>query len=211
MMRSFLLSLSLLAISAHAGTAPSTSTTKTIEDAWQSLVSPLTAVTKGCGFSCQSNSDCDSPCGVCDGVACQAQAQQAVTKPLSCEKTCRSICCKNGGKDECVTACGCPAGSCPKKTNPQFERSMASYKQNSKAVNGGCKDPGACGLIFEGCCFGAKHSGDACTCTLVDGSGEVGSSCDGTDKAGACGVAYTACCIGYKAKGDPCTCDVESP
>merc|ERR1711990_56627 len=35
-------------------------------------------------------------------------------KPLSCNTECRSICCKNGGRDACVTACGCPAGSCPK-------------------------------------------------------------------------------------------------
>jgi len=74
---------------------------------------------------------------------------------------------------------------------------------------GGCSSPGACGVAYQGCCFGASHSGEACTCKLVDGSGEVGTECSGTDKAGACGDTYTACCLAYKLKGEPCTCDVE--
>ena len=64
----------------------------------------------------------------------------------------------------------------------------------------GCKVPGACGTAYQGCCFGAKTSGDACTCKLTDGTGNVGSTCSGTDKAGACGVAYTACCLAYKVR-----------
>merc|ERR1711865_369097 len=31
-------------------------------------------VGRGCGFSCKTDADCNSPCGVCDGTACQAQA-----------------------------------------------------------------------------------------------------------------------------------------
>ena len=138
-----------------------------------------------------------------------------VKKTESCNEDCRTICCRDGGGDACVTACGCPAGSCPhkniKKMNADFEKAMLNrWNSNEKAVNGGCQKPGACGIAYQGCCFGAGHSGDACKCKLVDGSGEVGTDCSGTDKAGACGVAYTACCIGYKAKGNPCTCDVES-
>jgi hypothetical protein len=45
-------------------------------------------------------------------------AWKSLVDPLpahdSCDNECRSICCKNGGKNACVTACGCPAGSCPK-------------------------------------------------------------------------------------------------
>ena len=98
------------------------------------------------------------------------------------------------------------------KVNAEFEGLRMAWDGMAKGIMaGGCKSPGACGLAYQGCCFGAGHSGDACTCKLTDGSGEVGSDCSGTDKAGACGVAYTACCVAYKVKGNPCTCDVEKP
>merc|ERR1712146_415806 len=85
--------------------------------------------------------------------------------------------------------------------DPNFSSLLASWRTVEKQVDGGCKKPGTCGIAFQGCCFGAKTSGDECTCKLIDGSGEVGTECSGTDKAGACGVAYTACCLAYKAKG----------
>ena len=96
--------------------------------------------------------------------------------------------------------------------NQSFEGLRMAWDGMAKGIMaGGCSKPGACGLAYQGCCFGAGHSGDPCTCKLTDGSGNVGTACSGTDKAGACGVAYTACCVAYKVKGHPCTCDVEKP
>merc|ERR1711937_1118303 len=133
----------------------------------------------------------------------------SLVESLGCDAQCKDTSCRNGGGAACISACGC-SGSCPSKTNPDFENLLKQWNA-VEALTGGCSKPGACGIAYQGCCFGAGHSGDACTCKLTDGSGEVGTECSGTDKAGACGVAYTACCVGYKAKGDPCTCDVEKP
>merc|ERR1711935_291872 len=94
--------------------------------------------------------------------------------------------------------------------NKAFAALIDSWTSVVDSAKGGCAKPGACGLVYQGCCFGAGRSGDSCTCKLTDGSGEVGSTCTGTDKAGACGLAYTACCAVAKIKGQPCTCDVES-
>merc|ERR1711943_116574 len=130
-----------------------------------------------------------------------------LVSPLSCEETCLKTCCRDGGGQDCIDACGCKGKSCPPKADVNaFIKLMASWKPRA---NGGCSKPGACGIGYQGCCFGAGRSGDACKCKLTDGSGNVGSGCTGTDKAGACGDAYIACCLGYKAKGNPCTCDVE--
>merc|ERR1711998_587156 len=134
-------------------------------------------------------------------------AKDTWTTLAGCDEQCKDTCCRDGGGAACVSACGC-SGSCP---NKDFEALISSWESVASSVGSGCAKPGACGTAYQGCCFGAKHSGDACTCKLVDGDGEVGTSCSGTDKAGACGVAYTACCAAYKLKKEPCTCDVEKP
>merc|ERR1712072_24479 len=132
--------------------------------------------------------------------------------PLTCDEEGKSICCKNGGGGACVTACGCklPCESNVQPINTDFEALVSSWSELQTQLLGGCSKPGDCGLAYQGCCFGAKVSHDACTCQLTDGSGNVGTTCSGTDKAGACGTAYVACCLGFKAKGFPCTCDVEA-
>ena len=100
-----------------------------------------------------------------------------------------------------------PAASTLKRTSTvQHARPAASTLKHTSTVQHPCPAASTlkhrllmrAQLLRAGCCFGAQHSGDACTCKLIDGSGEVGTDCSGTDKAGACGVAYTACCIGYK-------------
>merc|ERR1712166_1051326 len=173
-----------------------------LENAWTRLVAPL-AWDQQCKDTCCRNGGgaaCVSACG-CSG-ACPSE-----NKALSCDQQCKDTCCRNGGGAACVSACGC-SGACPSEA---FAALVDSWTSVVESTNGGCSKPGACGITYQGCCFGAQHSGDACTCKLTDGDGEVGTSCSGTDKAGACGVAYTACCAAYKIKGEPCTCDVESP
>ena len=32
--------------------------------------------------------------------------------PLSCEETCLKTCCRNGGGQDCIDACGCKGKSC---------------------------------------------------------------------------------------------------
>merc|ERR1711865_565632 len=86
-------------------------------------------------------------------------AWQQLVSPLSCDTECRGICCKSGGGNACVTACGCPANSCPKTAN---FHAASFWKSVEKATNGGCSKPGACGLGSSGCCFGAGHEGYAC-------------------------------------------------
>merc|ERR1712070_1097208 len=202
-MKTLFLGLTLIIASAHAGAnLPSNA-----EDAWNQLVSPLSCNEECKSICCKNGGGvaCIAACG------CTGRCSKTVTAPGICNEECKSICCKNGGGDACVTACGCPGG-CSKKINAEFEGLRMAWDGMAKGIMaGGCKKPGACGLAYQGCCFGAGHSGDACTCKLTDGSGEVGTDCSGTDKAGACGVAYTACCVAYKVKGEPCTCDVEKP
>jgi hypothetical protein len=48
---------------------------------------------------------------VCDPW--KPKSGQELTKASACDSECRDICCKNGGGDACITACGCAAGSCP--------------------------------------------------------------------------------------------------
>merc|ERR1719183_2302743 len=176
---------------------------KDIQDAWTQLVSPLSCEETCLKTCCRDGGgqDCIDACG-CKGKSCDS-----LKSPQSCEETCLKTCCRDGGGQDCVDACGCKGKSCPPKADVNaFIKLMASWKPRA---NGGCSKPGACGIGYQGCCFGAGRSGDACKCKLTDGSGNVGSGCTGTDKAGACGDAYIACCLGYKAKGNPCTCDVE--
>merc|ERR1711990_863341 len=42
-------------------------------------------------------------------------AWNQLVSPLSCNEECKSICCRNGGGDACVSACGC-TGKCSSKT-----------------------------------------------------------------------------------------------
>jgi len=213
---------------------PEGSFVKSVQDAWNSFMSGCdqqckdTCCRNGGGAACISACGCSGACstktvGGCDqqckdtccrnggGAACISAcgcSGACSTKAVGgCDQQCKDTCCRNGGGAACISACGC-SGAC---SNTQFDALLTRWNRVVDQTNGGCGKPGACGLAYQGCCFGAGHSGDACTCKLTDGSGEVGTTCSGTDKAGACGLAYTACCIGYKAKGDPCTCDVEAP
>jgi len=182
----------------------------------------------GGGDACVTACGCSGPCNEQVVLACDQQCKDTCCKSgggdacvtacgcsgpcneqvvLACDQQCKSICCKNGGGDACVTACGC-SGPC---NNQDFEALVNAWDTMTVDLLGGCAKPGDCGLAYQGCCFGAKVSKDACTCKLTEGTGEVGTTCSGIDKAGACGTAYTACCLGFKAKGIPCTCDVEAP
>merc|ERR1712070_771720 len=78
-------------------------------------------------------------------------AWNQLVSPLSCNEECKSICCKNGGGDACITACGCPGG-CSKKINAEFEGLRMAWDGMAKGIMaGGCKKPGACGLAYQGC------------------------------------------------------------
>jgi len=62
---------------------------------------PQTMTIRGTGpYCCPASSTEEKPCS-------------KVALPETCNTECRSICCKNGGGDACVTACGCEKGSCP--------------------------------------------------------------------------------------------------
>jgi len=65
-----------------------------------------------------------------------------------CQKTCRDICCKNGGGDACVTACGCPAGSCPHDKSRMIVRDLGKAQGMCQKT---CRDI---------CC--KNGGGDAC-------------------------------------------------
>merc|ERR1719331_3691708 len=39
-------------------------------------------------------------------------AWQKLVNPLSCEETCLKTCCRDGGGDACISACGCQGKSC---------------------------------------------------------------------------------------------------
>merc|ERR1711939_835022 len=38
-----------------------------------------------------------------------------LVSPLSCEETCLKTCCRDGGGQDCIDACGCKGRSCPQK------------------------------------------------------------------------------------------------
>merc|ERR1712166_826257 len=172
------------------------------EAAFNELVTPEPfACDAECKSICCKNGGGDACVTAC---GCSGPCNEQV---LACDQQCKDTCCKSGGGDACVTACGC-SGPC---NNRDFEALVNAWDTMTVDLLGGCAKPGDCGLAYQGCCFGAKVSKDACTCKLTEGTGEVGTTCSGIDKAGACGTAYTACCLGFKAKGIPCTCDVEAP
>merc|ERR1719331_2519823 len=84
----------------------------------------------------------------------KAKAEDIWTSLTSCDEQCKDTCCRNGGGAACISACGC-SGSCPNKA---FDALVASWENVATSVDGGCRKPGACGFMFQGCCFGAKHS-----------------------------------------------------
>merc|ERR1719498_1078529 len=42
-----------------------------------------------------------------------------LVSPLSCEETCLKTCCRNGGGQDCIDACGCKGKSCDSMKSPQ--------------------------------------------------------------------------------------------
>jgi len=90
-------------------------------------------------------------------------AWQKLVNPLSsCEEVCLKTCCRDGGGQDCIDACGCNGRSCPQGTpQKQFNLLVKPLSARGPSCGSKCQTAGDCyGAGFCTDCFGGLCRND---------------------------------------------------
>lgn len=114
---------------------------------------------------------------------------------FNCDQTCKDICCKNGGGDACVRACGCE-GACPKTAEVKMNAGAAC--QDDIKMSGEALTTAAMEVVTAVKECAGKTDPAACSADIAKVVAQLGTATTDISKA-------VADCSG---SGSPCATDI---